>query len=82
MRNSVENYALSEYPMVTLLMYKNLKTKLEISKVLVSGLFPLTLGLVTPNIHKDTAIWRSRGKGCIKIDVLWDSDSRWYSVVA
>ena len=38
------------------------KNGVNISKVLVSGLFPLKFGPVTPNIHKDTSIERSRGK--------------------
>ena len=57
------------------------KNGVNISKVLVSGLFPLKCGPVTQNIHKDTSIGRSRGKGCIKIDILMESYSRWYSVV-
>ena len=48
------------------------KNGVNISKVLVSGLFPLNFGPVTPNIHKDTSIGRSREKGCIKIDILME----------
>ena len=48
------------------------KNGVNISKVLVSGLFPLKVCLVTPNIHKDMYIWRSREKGCIKIDILME----------